>query len=247
MMRAGQDLVVEERIQEALEARPAIRAAVRGQRGIHKIAPIAIDNGKIAEDFAGRQHETGAQFVRADLETKIPGFATADGAWGFGWRGVETAAFLVFVDLAAEELGQRGGELRASKIRNDFGLGYRGRFLAVACGGAVFDVRFRAGKWRQRKFQDVAALMRKIQPAVSSGRHGPDRVNLFVFALEADDAKGRAHARNFGNEKFGHEARPADLRRGLASFCDDETRWRITTASPCSRHCIARRSATRRR
>src|SRR5260370_27477136 len=110
MMRAGQDLVVEERIQKALEARQAIRAAVRGQRAVLKIAPIAIDNGKIAEDFAGRQHETGAQFARAALETKNPGFATAAAAVGFGWHGVETAAFLVFVDLAAEELGQRGGE-----------------------------------------------------------------------------------------------------------------------------------------
>ena len=113
MMRAGQDLVVKERIQKAFEARQAICAAVRGERGVHKIAPIAIDDGKIAEDFAGRQHETGAQFVRADLETKIPGFATADGALGFRWHGVKAAAFFVFVDLTAENSGKE----RASSAR----------------------------------------------------------------------------------------------------------------------------------
>src|SRR6266481_10009898 len=89
--------------------------------------------------------------------------------------------------------------------------------------------------------------MRKVHPAVCRGRHGPDRVNLFVFALKADDAKGRAHARDFGNEQFGHEAGPADLRRGFASFWRDEMRWRISTASPCWLQYPARRSATRRR
>ena len=123
MVRAGHDLVVKVGIQEAFEARQAIRAAVRGQRGVHKIAPVVIDDGKIAEDFAGGEQEAGAQFVRTQLESKILRFAAADGALGFRWHGEKAAAFFVFVDLATEKFGQRAGEFRAAKIGNDFGLG----------------------------------------------------------------------------------------------------------------------------
>jgi hypothetical protein len=55
-------------------------------------------------------------------------------------------------------------------------------------------------------------------------------LNLFLLALQADNAKGRAHARNFGNEQFGHEATSSDLRRGFAGLWRDEMRWRISTA-----------------
>ena len=230
MMRAGHKFVVKVGIQEAFEARQAIRAAVRGQRDVHKIAPVVIDNGKIAEDFAGGEHEAGAQFVRANLEAKILRFATADGALRVRWHGVKAAAFFVFVDLAAKKFGQGAREFGAAKMGNDFGFGQRGRFLEGARGDAVFDVRFRARKRRESTFQDVAAPMRKAHPAVCRGRHGPDRVNLFVFALEADDAEGGAHACNLGNEQFGHEATPPELRRGFADFWRDEMRWRISTA-----------------
>ncbi len=247
MVRAGHDFVVKVGIQEAFEARQAIRTAVRGQRGVHKIAPVVIDGGKIAENFAGGEHKAGSQFVRANFEAKILRFAAADGALGFRWHGVKAAAFFVFVDLAAKKLGQRVGEFRAAKKRNDFGLGQRGRFLEGARGDTVLNVRFRAGKGRERKFQDVAALMRKVYPAVCRGRHGPDRMNPVVFALEADDAEGRAHACDFGNEQLGQEALPTDLRRGFTGFRRGETRWRISTASPCSRQKAASSSATRRR
>src|SRR5712692_5899446 len=96
-------------------------------------------------------------------------------------------------------------------------------------------MRFRSGKGCEGAFKDVAAVMRKVHPAVCRGRHGADRLNFLLFALEADDAKGRAHARNFGNEQFGHEITPTDLRRGFASFWRDEMRWRISTAAPRSR------------
>src|SRR5260370_17682433 len=65
MMGTRHNLVMEMRIQEAFEARQAIRAAVRGERGVHKIAPVVINDRKITEDFAGREHKAGAQFVRS--------------------------------------------------------------------------------------------------------------------------------------------------------------------------------------
>ncbi len=82
-----------------------------------------INDWKIAEDFAGGEHEAGAQFVRAELDAKILRFAAANGALGFRWRGVKAAAFFVFMDLAAEKFGQGAGEFRAAKIGDDFGLG----------------------------------------------------------------------------------------------------------------------------
>src|SRR5713226_10114898 len=105
-------------------------------------------------------------------------------------------------------------------------------------------MRCRARKWRKGKVEDVAALRRKVYPAVCRGRQGPDRLNLCVFALEADDAKGRAHARDFRDEQFGHGVARGFLRRGFVRFACCEMRWRISTLSPCSRQCAARRSAT---
>ena len=122
MVRARHDLVVKVGIQEAFEARQPIRATVRRQRGVYKIAPVVIDGGKIAQDFAGGEHEAGAQLVGANLEAKILRFAAADGALGFRRHSVEAAAFLVFVDLAAKKFRQRAGEFRAAKKKNDFGL-----------------------------------------------------------------------------------------------------------------------------
>src|SRR5229473_4260606 len=108
-------------------------------------------------------------------------------------------------------------------------------------------MRFGSGKGRKGTFEDVAAMVREVLPAIGERGNRPDRLNFFLLALEADDAKGRAHTRDFGNEQFGHEATRTDLRRGFAGFWRDEMRWRISTASPRSRQRAARRSATRRR
>ena len=91
-------------------------------------------------------------------------------------------------------------------------------------------MRFGSGKGRKGTFEDVAAMVREVLPAIGERGNRPDRLNFFLLALEADDAKGRAHTRNFGNEQFGHEAGPTDLRRGFAGFWGDEVRWRISTA-----------------
>ncbi len=79
-------------------------------------------------------------------------------------------------------------------------------------------MRFGSGKGRKGTFEDVAAMVREVLPAIGERGNRPDRLNFFLLALEADDAKGRAHTRNLGNEQFGHEAGPTDLRRGFAGF-----------------------------
>jgi hypothetical protein len=91
-------------------------------------------------------------------------------------------------------------------------------------------MRFPSGKGCQGAFEDVAAMVWEVLPAIGKCGHRPDRLNFFLLALQADDAKGRAHARNFGNEQFGHEATSSDLRRGFAGLWRDEMRWRISTA-----------------
>src|SRR5258708_15899796 len=83
MMRTRHNLVMEMRVQKAFEARQAIRAAVQGERGVHKIAPVVIDDGKIAEDFAGGENKAGAKFVRPGLEAKILPFAPPHGPLRF--------------------------------------------------------------------------------------------------------------------------------------------------------------------
>src|SRR5260370_2307867 len=107
MMRTRHNLVMEMRIQEAFEARQAIRAAVRGERGVHKIAPVVINDRKITEDFAGREHKAGAQFVRAEFKTKILRFAAADRALGFRLHGVNAPPFFLFIYLTPKLLRQK--------------------------------------------------------------------------------------------------------------------------------------------
>ena len=91
-------------------------------------------------------------------------------------------------------------------------------------------MRFGSGRGYEGAFKDVAALVREVFPAIGERGNRPERLNFFMFALQADDAKGRAHARIFGDEQFGHEATSPDLRRGFAGFWGDEMRWRISTA-----------------
>ncbi len=83
-------------------------------------------------------------------------------------------------------------------------------------------MRFRAGKRCEGTFQDVAALMRKVRPAIGEGGHRADRLNLIVLPLETDDAKCRAHARDFRDERFGHGAAASFFRRAFPGFACDE-------------------------
>ena len=72
MMRAGHDFIVKIGIQEAFQAGQAVGAAVGGERGVHKIAPVVIDGGKIAEDFAGVPDNVTAKIV-CDNAVKLYG------------------------------------------------------------------------------------------------------------------------------------------------------------------------------
>src|SRR5438874_2500832 len=47
--------------------------------------------------------------------------------------------------------------------------------------------------------------MRKMQPAVSRCRDGPDRLKLFLVVLQTDDAKGGPHPSDFSDQQLGHE------------------------------------------
>src|SRR5712692_8827983 len=89
--------------------------------------------------------------------------------------------------------------------------------------------------------------MRKVRPAVGERRYRADRLNLIVLPLEPDDAKCRAHARDFLDEKFIHGAAPGFFRRTFPGFARGEIKWRISTPWPSLRQRAARRSATRRR
>lgn len=106
MMRARHDLVMKMRIQEAFQAGGAIGPAAFGKSGIGEVAPVSVDDGKIAQDFAGWKGEGGAKFIGAKLEAKVLRLAAADGALGFVRIGIEAAAFLVFVNGTAEKIRQ---------------------------------------------------------------------------------------------------------------------------------------------
>src|SRR6266403_2285037 len=89
--------------------------------------------------------------------------------------------------------------------------------------------------------------MRKVRPAVGERRHRADGLNLIVLALETDDAKCRAHARDFRDEKFSHGTTTGFFLRAFPGFARGEIKWRISTSWPSLRQRAARRSATRRR
>ena len=247
MMRAGHDLVVKVGIQEAFEARQAIRAAAGRKRGVHKAAPIVVHDGQVAQNFTRGQDKGGAKLIGAKFQPQILCFAAANRTFRFTRNCIETTACLVFVNAALEQIRQRARDFRFAEVSDEFRFGNRGGFLKTAGGDAVFDMGTGSGKRRESTIENVAALMREMQPAMSGRGNGADGFNFVLFALEADDAEGRAHARNFGDEQFAHGAMPADLRRGFAGFWRGEMRCRISTESPCSRLKVARRSATRRR
>src|SRR5258707_14507388 len=98
VVRTGHDLVVELRIQEALETSGSIGPAARGESGIDEVSPVAVDNGKIAQDFSGRERQGSTQFVGVELQPEILYFAAADRAFGFLRRRVKFRAFLIFMD-----------------------------------------------------------------------------------------------------------------------------------------------------
>ena len=132
VMRTRHDLVVELRIQEAIEASGAIGAADRRERSFDEVAPVAVDNRKIAQGFSGRERERGAEFVGAKLQPEILRFATADRAFGFVRHREETTAFPIFVDGAVEEIRQGLCHLCFAEIRDGIRFGHGGRFLEAA-------------------------------------------------------------------------------------------------------------------
>src|SRR5271155_1778985 len=90
-------------------------------------------------------------------------------------------------------------------------------------------------------------MMWEVRPAVGEGRHWANGLNPIVLMLEADDAKRRPHARDFGDEEFAHGTAPRFFGRGLVALARGEIRWRISTSYPSLRQRAARRSAMRRR
>src|SRR5260370_35227752 len=167
----GHALVVELRIQAARETSGSIGATARGESGIDEVSPIAVDNGKIAQDFSGREREGSAQFVGVELQPEILSFAAADRAFGILRHRVKTRAFLIFMDGAAKKIGQGICHLCFSEIRDGFSFMHRGRFVKSARCRAVFNMRLRGGERRERAFEDIPAVMGKMQPAIG-GRRG---------------------------------------------------------------------------
>jgi len=221
MMRAGQNLVVKMGIQEAFEAGGLVGASVGSECGIHKAAPIVIHHGKVAQNLARRQYQRGAKLIGAKLQPQILCFAPANRTFRFARNRIETTARLIFVNAALEQVRQGARNLRLAEIGDNFGFGNRRGLLEPAGSDAVLDMGAGRGKGRKCAIQNVAALVREMQPAMSGRRDGTYGLNAILFALESDDTKSRAHARNFGNEQLGHGGTLSDLRRGFAGFwCD---------------------------
>ncbi len=124
------------------------------------------------------------------------------------------------VELGATQAFQASNEQRASgylETLEPFGPGVRQR---------VRDSDQEVGQTAQS--WGVSQPPPKRRPGPSEARKMGRRSWRACFAalpvLQADDAKGRAHARSFGDEQFGHEATPPDLRRGFAGFWRDKMR-----------------------
>ena len=224
MMRAGHDLVMKMGIQEAFEASNLVGAAAGSESGIHKAAPIVIHDGQVAQDLARRQTQSGAQLIGAKFQPQILCFASANRTLGFARNRIETAASLVFVNAAPEQIRQGARDLRLAEVGDNFGLGNRRGLLKTGSGHAVLNMGAGRGKRCKRAIQNIAAPMRETQPAMAARGDGADRLNAILFALEPDDAEGRAHARNFGDEQSAHVTTPAGLRRGFAGFWGDTMR-----------------------
>src|SRR5213594_1642287 len=109
MMRAGHDLVMKMGIQEAFEASNLVGAAAGSEGGIHKAAPIVIHHGKVAQNLSRRQSQSGTKLIGAKFQTQILCFASANRTLGFARNRKETAAGLVFVNPAPEQIGQGAG------------------------------------------------------------------------------------------------------------------------------------------
>src|ERR1700693_3096574 len=126
VMRTRHDLVVELRIQEAIEASGAMGAAARRERGFDEVAPVAVDNRKIAQGFSGRERERGAEFVGAKFEPEILCLATTNRAFGCVRQREETTTFLIFVDGAVEEIRQGLRHLCFAEKRDGFSFAQYG-------------------------------------------------------------------------------------------------------------------------
>ena len=123
MMGTGHDLVVELRIQKTLQTGGEVGTALRGKRGIDKVAPIAIDDRQVAEHFARGEHESGAKFVAAHFQAEILCAAAADGAGRLVREREEAAAILVFMQTTAKKLAEGLRALRFTQVNDDFGFG----------------------------------------------------------------------------------------------------------------------------
>src|SRR6266704_1296021 len=116
MIRTRHDLVVEMRIQEAFEAVHAIRATIGSERGVDKITPLAVDDRKIAQNFARWKHEGGTKLIGTEFETKILRFAATNRTLCLAWDGVEAAAIFIFLD------GTTRSEEHTSELQSRFDL-----------------------------------------------------------------------------------------------------------------------------
>src|SRR5580658_9313334 len=247
VVRAREDLVMELGVEEALEAADAIRALTLGQGGIDEVAPIAVDDGKIAQDLARRKNQSGAKFVCAKLEAKIFGLGSANGAHWFERHRMPPAAIPVFMECAAKKIGQRARDFRPTQKSDDLGFGNSRFLLKATRRDTIFYVRLGAAKRSEFALQHIAAMIGERQPTVGRRGNGTNGTNFAILAMQADDAEGRPHARDFRDKQLVHGMDFGFLRRSFKDCRRAAIRWRISTLWPCTRQCAASRSATRRR
>src|ERR1700674_2637782 len=129
VMRTRHDLVMELRIQEALEAGGEGGAPVGSESGVNKAAAVVIHDGKVTQDFAGRKNQGGAKFMGAKFQADILCFAAAYRAFGFVRHREKTTTFLIFVDGAVEKTRQGVRHLCLAEIRDRFLFGHCSGFL----------------------------------------------------------------------------------------------------------------------
>src|SRR5437773_1872831 len=134
MMRTGHDLVVKIGIQEAFEASNLVGAAAGSEGGIHKSAPIVVHHGKVTQNLARRQSQSGTKLNGANVQAPTLCYASANRALGFVRNRNESAASLVLVDAAREQIGQGARNLRLAEVGDNFGLGNRGGLLKAGSG-----------------------------------------------------------------------------------------------------------------
>jgi len=171
VMRTGHDLVMESRIQEAIEATGDWRAA-RRERGFDEVAPVAVDNRKIAQGFSGRERERARSSLAQSSSRRFCvsqpqierlascGIAKRPLPFLFSWMGQSKRSARIAPFLLC-------GERAVSASRNVTISQSRGL-------NAIFDMRLAPGRARGA-FEDVAALVREVLPAI--GERGTGRID----------------------------------------------------------------------